>query len=154
IDSGLAREPRYDPNSGFTRLATVQVSQASAAQRAGRAGRVASGWCYRLWPESQRLEPARRPESVQAGLAGPALELAAWGSSALRFPAPPPPGALAAGRALLQRLGALADSGGPTPLGRRMLGLGTDPRLAAFVLAAEGSDQALACDLAALLEAR
>ncbi|SBV37220.1 hypothetical protein STPYR_12150 [uncultured Stenotrophomonas sp.] len=40
VDAGLAREPRYDPNSGFSRLDAVAVSQASADQRAGRAGRV------------------------------------------------------------------------------------------------------------------
>ena len=154
VDSGLAREPRYDPNSGFTRLATVMVSQASADQRAGRAGRVAAGWCWRLWPESQRLEPARRPEIAQAELAGLALELAVWGGGELRFPDPPPAGALAAGRDLLQALGALSDEGAPTPLGRRMLALGTDPRLAALLLAAPADAAALACDLAALLEAR
>src|SRR5690606_8276053 len=96
IDSGLAREPRYDPNSGFSRLDTVAVSQASADQRAGRAGRVAEGWAYRLWPQSQRLEPQRRAEIVQVELAALALELAAWGSDALRFVDPPPPGAMAA----------------------------------------------------------
>src|SRR5690606_22323699 len=52
IDSGLAREPRYDPNSGFGRLDVVNIAQASADQRAGRAGRVADGWAYRLWPQS------------------------------------------------------------------------------------------------------
>src|SRR3546814_11589725 len=57
IDSGLAREPRLDPGSGFSRLDVVSISQASADQRAGRAGRVAAGWAYRLWPQSQRLEP-------------------------------------------------------------------------------------------------
>ena len=44
VDSGLAREPRFDPNSGFSRLDVVAISQASADQRAGRAGRVAEGW--------------------------------------------------------------------------------------------------------------
>src|SRR3546814_16167212 len=52
IDSGLAREPRFDPNSGFARLDVVNISQASADQRAGRAGRVAEGWAYRPWPPS------------------------------------------------------------------------------------------------------
>ncbi|MGN6113475.1 MAG: ATP-dependent helicase HrpB [Luteimonas sp.] len=159
VDSGLAREPRFDPNSGFTRLETVAIAQASADQRAGRAGRVAEGWAYRLWPQSQRLEPQRRAEIAQADLAGLALELAAWGSDGLRFPDPPPPGALAAGRDLLRRLGALdgGDSGGAriTALGRRMLALGTHPRIAAMLLApAEARERALACDLAALLEAR
>ncbi|RPE80104.1 ATP-dependent helicase HrpB [Vulcaniibacterium tengchongense] len=154
IDSGLAREPRYDPNSGFSRLDVVAIAQASADQRAGRAGRVAEGWAYRLWPESQRLEPQRRPEIAQVELAGLALELAAWGEAQLRFLDPPPPGALAAARELLQRLGAL-EGGAITALGRRMLALGTHPRLAAMLLAAEEPhERALACDLAALIEAR
>ncbi len=155
IDSGLARAPRFDPNSGFSRLDVVAIAQASADQRAGRAGRVAAGWAYRLWPASQRLEPQRRPEIAQLDLAPLVLELAAWGSSDLRFPDPPPPGALAAGRDLLRRLGALEASGGLTAQGRRMLALGTHPRLAAMLLAAHTAEQlALACDLAALLEAR
>ncbi|MEQ9728963.1 hypothetical protein ABRP29_25370, partial [Pseudomonas sp. WHRI 8822A] len=75
IDSGLAREPHYDPNSGFSRLDVTNIAQASADQRAGRAGRVASGWAYRLWPQSQRLEPQRRAEITQVELTGLALEL-------------------------------------------------------------------------------
>ncbi len=155
IDAGLAREPRYDPNSGFARLDVVNIAQASADQRAGRAGRVAEGWAWRLWPQSQRLEAQRRPEIAQVELASLALELAAWGSDDLRFVDTPPAGALAAARELLQRLGALSDSGTLTPLGRRMLTLGTHPRLAAMLMAAgAGVEQALACDLAALVEAR
>ncbi|SDR13217.1 ATP-dependent helicase HrpB [Pseudoxanthomonas sp. CF125] len=155
IDSGLAREPRYDPNSGFARLQIVNISQASADQRAGRAGRVAEGWAYRLWPQSQRLEPQRRPEIAQVELASLALELAAWGSDALRFVDTSPAGALSAARDLLRRLGALAESDSITALGKRMLTLGTHPRLAAMLLSAQGEeDRALACDLAALVEAR
>jgi len=155
VDAGLAREPAYDPNSGFSRLETATISQASADQRAGRAGRVASGWAYRLWPQSQRLEAQRRAEIGQVELAALALELAAWGSDALRFVDAPPPGALAAARELLQRLGALGAGGAVTDLGRRMLALGTHPRLAAMLLQAQGPRaQALACDLAALIEAR
>ncbi|WP_454832847.1 ATP-dependent helicase HrpB [Pseudoxanthomonas wuyuanensis] len=155
IDAGLAREPRYDPNSGFARLEVVSISQASADQRAGRAGRVAEGWAYRLWPQSQRLEPQRRPEMAQVELAPLALELSAWGSDALRFVDPPPPGALAAARDLLRRLEALSESNAITALGKRMLALGTHPRLAAMLLSAQGDlDRALACDLAALIEAR
>lgn len=155
IDSGLAREPRFDPNSGFSRLDVVHIAQASADQRAGRAGRVAEGVAWRLWPASQRLEPQRRPEIAQVELGGLALELAAWGSDDLRFVDAPPPGPLAAARDLLQRLGALDASHAITALGRRLLTLGTHPRLAAMLLTATaGTVRALACDIAALVEAR
>ncbi|MCY7313913.1 MAG: ATP-dependent helicase HrpB [Pseudoxanthomonas sp.] len=155
IDSGQAREPRYEPNSGFSRLELVTISQASAEQRAGRAGRVAEGWAYRLWPQSQRLEPQRRAEIGQVELASLALELAAWGSDELRFVDPPPAGPLAAARDLLCRLDAPGKSDSNTPLGKRMLALGTHPRLAAMLARAQpGDEAALACDLAALVEAR
>jgi ATP-dependent helicase HrpB len=155
IDAGLAREPRYDPNSGFARLDTVTISQASADQRAGRAGRVADGWAYRLWPQSQRLEPMRTPEIAQVELAGLALELAAWGESTLRFVDAPPSGALAAARELLQRLGAIDEAQRITAFGRDLLALGTHPRLAAMLKAPrDPAERALACDLAALVEAR
>jgi ATP-dependent helicase HrpB len=155
IDSGLAREPRFDPNSGFSRLDVVSISQASAEQRAGRAGRVADGFASRLWPASQRLEPQRRPEIAQVDLAPLALELAAWGSDALRFLDPPPPGALAAGRDLLRRLDALDANDSIIARGRKMLALGTHPRLAAMLLATNDPRRvALACDLAALVESR
>ena len=155
IDSGLAREPRFDPNSGFSRLDVVPISQASADQRAGRAGRVAEGFAFRLWPQSQRLVPQRRPEIAQVELAPLALELAAWGSDALRFVDPPPSGALAAGRDLLRQLGALGDAGTITQAGQRALALGTHPRIAAMLLAPQQPQRtALACDLAALIEAR
>ncbi|MGY3266386.1 ATP-dependent helicase HrpB [Lysobacter sp. HA35] len=154
IDTGLAREPRFDPVSGFSRLDVVPIAQASADQRAGRAGRVSDGWAYRLWPQSQRLEPQRRPEIAQVDLSSLALELALWGGSDLRFPDAPPGGALNAARDLLQRLGAL-DGAAVTALGKRMLALGTHPRLAAMLLApTDTREQTLACDLAALIEAR
>jgi ATP-dependent helicase HrpB len=159
IDAGQAREPRFDPNSGFTRLQTVVISQASADQRAGRAGRVAAGTAYRLWPQSRRLEAARGAEIAQAELSGLALELAAWGITAgggagLPWLDPPPPGALAQARELLVQLGALDTDGRIGALGRRMLELGATPRLAAAALRAPAELHALAADLLALMEAR
>ena len=35
VDSGLSRQPRFDPATGMTRLVTTSVSQASAEQRRG-----------------------------------------------------------------------------------------------------------------------
>ena len=154
IDSGLAREPRFDPNSGFTRLETVTISQASADQRAGRAGRVAAGAAHRLWPQSKRLEPARTAEIAQAELSGFALELAAWGSADLPWLDPPPSGPLAQARELLRSLGALDHASLITKLGRRMLELGATPRLGAAALRAPVELRALIADLLALMEAR
>ena len=154
VDSGLAREPRFDPNSGFTRLQAITISQASADQRAGRAGRVAAGTCYRLWPQSRRLDPARTPEIAQVELAQLALELAAWGSPRLAWLDAPPAGALAQANALLQVLGALGDDGRLTATGRRLLALGAHPRLGTAVMRADDTLRAFACDLAALVEAR
>jgi ATP-dependent helicase HrpB len=154
IDLGLAREPRLDPQSGFTRLETVAISQASADQRAGRAGRVAAGVAYRLWPQSQRLEPSRRAEIAQVELSALALELAAWGSPALRWLDPPPIGALASAHELLFLLGAIDADRRTTELGRSMLASGASPRFAAAALRAPPAQRALACDLIALLEGR
>jgi ATP-dependent helicase HrpB len=154
VDLGLAREPRLDPNSGFTRLETVAISQASADQRAGRAGRVAAGTAYRLWPQSQRLEPSRRAEIAQVELSALALELAAWGSPDLRWLDPPPAGAIGSARDLLAALGAIDADGRISALGRGMLDAGASPRLAAAVLRASADQRVLACDLLALLEAR
>ncbi|WP_233840786.1 ATP-dependent helicase HrpB [Dyella sp. 2HG41-7] len=154
IDVGLAREPRFDPNSGFTRLETVNISQASADQRAGRAGRVAEGVAYRLWPQSRRLDASRTAEIAQAELSGLTLELAAWGSAQLPWLDPPPSGALAQARDLLTRLGALDTQQRITALGRRMLELGATPRLGAAALRAPETLHALVADLLALMDAR
>ncbi|HEY9131131.1 MAG TPA: ATP-dependent helicase HrpB [Dyella sp.] len=154
VDAGLAREPRFDPNSGFARLETVAISQASADQRAGRAGRVAPGVTYRLWPQSKRLDVARTAEIAQTELSGLALELAAWGSDSLPWLDPPPAGALAQAKELLAQLGALGADGRITALGRGMLELGAQPRLSAAALRAPSELRALMADLLALMEAR
>ncbi len=154
VDSGLAREPRFDAATGMSRLETTLIAQSSATQRAGRAGRVAPGKCYRLWPESQRLEPSTRPELQRVDLAAFVLELKTWGSDDLRLPDAPPPGALAQAQALLEQLGALTADGRLTAHGNALLALGVHPRLANAMLRAPAALQGLACDLAAILDTR
>jgi len=154
IDSGLAREPRLDAGSGMSRLETVNIAQSSATQRAGRAGRVAEGWCYRLWPESQRLEPGTRPEIARSELAGFVLELKQWGTAALRLLDAPPTAAMAAAVTLLQSLDALDSDARITPHGRKLLAFGTHPRIANLLVRAQAGERALACDTAALLDGR
>ncbi len=154
VDSGLAREPRFDPRTGMTRLTTVSTSRSSAEQRAGRAGRTAPGHAYRLWSKLEHGTRARHrsPEMLQADLAGFALELAAWGGGDdLRFVDPPPSGALAQARDLLVALHALDADHAITPLGRTMLGLPVHPRLARMIAIDRSS---LACVVAALVDER
>ncbi|MEQ6340440.1 MAG: ATP-dependent helicase HrpB [Gammaproteobacteria bacterium] len=160
VDSGFARVPRFDPNSGLTRLDTVRVSRASAEQRAGRGGRLGPGHCYRLWSESTQrgLQAQTIPEILTADLAPLALDLAQWGvrnAADLAWLDPPPPGALAQARQLLIELGALDDKGLITPSGQAMAALPAHPRLAHLLL--EGNKLglgALACDISALLAER
>jgi len=159
VDAGLAREPRFDPRTGMSRLTTVSTSRASAEQRAGRAGRTEPGVAYRLWSQ---LEHGTRPqhrsaEITQADLASFALELASWGVDPgtdplpLRFIDPPPNGALRQAIELLQMLGALNDDRRITELGRSMARLPVHPRLARM-LAVEPTP--LTCVVATLLDER
>jgi ATP-dependent helicase HrpB len=154
IDSGLAREPRFDAMSGMSRLETVNIAQSSARQRAGRAGRVAPGHCYRLWPQSQILDNATRAEIQCVELSSLALEVKVWGSNELRFLDPPPPGAYAQAHDLLRALDALDAEDRVTPHGAALLDLGAHPRLANAMLRAPKAWRGLACDMAAVLEGR
>lgn len=160
IDSGLARVPRYDPESGLTHLATVRVSRAAADQRRGRAGRTEPGVCYRLWhePETAALAPFSTPEILEADLAPLALALAEWGVSdptQLRWLDPPPGPAFSEARALLQKLGALDADGRITAQGKALSRLPLPPQLAHMVLAAaERGEGALAAQIAVVLTER
>jgi ATP-dependent helicase HrpB len=159
VDGGWRRAPRLDPATGLTRLATLRISRAAAAQRAGRAGREAPGIAIRLWTAAlhRGLPEFDRPEILDAELSGLLLDCAGWGAAPadLPFPDPPPAGALAAAAALLGDLGALDEAARITPLGRRMVRLGVHPRLAAMMLAAATPEEtALAAELAAILEER
>jgi ATP-dependent helicase HrpB len=87
-----------------------------------------------------------------------ALELAQWGvkdASALEWLDSPPPGALAEGQKLLQKLGALDRQGFITPHGRSMAALPAHPRLSHMLLIAQSRGYgSSACDLTALLAER
>ncbi|MGW1197719.1 ATP-dependent helicase HrpB [Streptomyces sp. NPDC002536] len=139
VDSGLAREPRMDHARGLGSLTTVRVSEATATQRMGRAGREAPGLVLRCWAEAEDGGRPRfpAPEIAVADLAAFALQAACWGdpdASGLALLDPPPAGALAAARAVLEATGAVDASGRPTERGRAMARLGVHPRLARALL--------------------
>jgi len=158
IDSGLQRRSTFDPNSGMSRLVTERVSRASAEQRAGRAGRLEPGVCYRLWPESERLQPFTPPEILQADLAPLVLELARWGArsaDAMCWLDAPPAAHWAQARDLLQWLDALDEDGALTRHGEAILDIGLHPRLAHLIIRGRESGWGrTTAELAALLSER
>ncbi|OMH38204.1 ATP-dependent helicase HrpB [Motiliproteus sp. MSK22-1] len=159
VDTGLTRNPRFDPRSGMSTLITQRISQASAEQRRGRAGRQQAGHCYRLWSQEQeyQFESHAPAEILHADLASLALELSAWGAEAseLCWLDAPPTAHLNQAHALLKQLGALDQDHKITPMGSSMITLGTHPRLAHMMLKSNDLGLArLGCDLAALLGER
>jgi len=159
VDTGFGRTSKFDPNSGLSRLETVQISKDSADQRAGRAGRLSAGVCYRMWSKSthERLTEHRLPEILEADLASLVLDMAQWGIvdiQQLTWLTPPPKGALSQASDTLHQLNAL-DKGRITEHGKKIHELPCHPRIAHMLLMAdENNSLALATDLAAILEER
>jgi ATP-dependent helicase HrpB len=159
IDSGLARIPKFDPNSGMTKLDTAKVTQDAADQRAGRAGRLGPGIAIRLWSEAthNHLKPQRIPEILEADLAPLVLELAQWGVKniqSLTWITQPPMGSIEQAKNLLQELQALQNDI-ITKEGKLLANLPTHPRTAHLLIKGkEYNVLPLAIDLVCILEER
>jgi ATP-dependent helicase HrpB len=166
IDSGLARQARFDSSTGMTRLHTVKISQSSATQRSGRAGRLRAGRCYRLWSQEQQhlLGQQSLPEILNADLTPFALQLLHWGvshPSELQLMDTPSNGQWQTSVSLLQQLGAVAPASidaaeiGLTAIGEAMATLPTHPRIAHMLICGKAIDAVdTACLMAALLSDR
>lgn len=139
VDTGLHRTPTFDAAVGLTRLLLAPISRAAADQRAGRAGRTGPGLCFRLWTEAEHTHrpAADVPEIQRADLCRTALEIRGWGADpqGFRWFAAPPPSAWRRAEATLERLGALDAAGHLTAVGRALVQLPVEPRLARVVLA-------------------
>ncbi len=160
VDSGTAREARWDAARGISTLHIVPISQAQAEQRSGRAGRLGPGRCIRLWSEQEhkRRDPFPAPEVHRADISSAFLYLLAWGARSLsdirRFPWPDAPAEAETQRAwaLLEQLGAV-DEHGLSDIGRRMMGYPLPPVLSRLLVAGEESGcRAEAAAVAALLQ--
>jgi ATP-dependent helicase HrpA len=141
VDAGLARISRYSLRTKVQRLPIEPVSQASANQRSGRCGRVEAGIAIRLYSEEDyESRPAfTDPEILRTNLASVILQMTALGlGDVARFPFVDPPDRrnVTAGVQLLEELGALRE-GRLTPLGRQLVALPVDPRLARMVVEAD-----------------
>lgn len=148
IDTGLHKVARYDADRLVDSLEEERITADSADQRAGRAGRTAPGVAVRLWAARDRLRPHREPEIARVDLASVALDVMAWGGDPRTFDwfERPPAHALHAAIDLLHTLGAVASSGGLTPLGQQLRALPVHPRLGRLLLAARAAPQAaVAC---------
>jgi len=149
IDAGLEKVARYDSHRGIDSLQLERITQDSADQRAGRAGRIEPGQVRRLWDERDRLRPHREPEIARVDLAGPLLDVLAWGGrpESIEWFEPPTRSAVDAAMTLLRRLGAV-DAGGMTTIGRQMQRLPLHPRLSRMLIAGQGAPAiARACAL-------
>ncbi|MGX5670230.1 ATP-dependent helicase HrpB [Kocuria rhizophila] len=143
VDSGLARQPRRDAGRGISGLVTVSASKASAEQRAGRAARQGPGTVVRCYDDAAwGAMPAHTvPEVRTADLTAACLALAVWGSpggEGMALPDPLPSRARADAEAELTRLGAVAEDGRATDLGRLLVSLPVEPRWGRALL--DGAD--------------
>jgi ATP-dependent helicase HrpB len=144
VDSGWARQLRFEPAVGLDRLELTPISHAAAEQRAGRAGRTQPGLCLRLWDErSHASRPAfEEAEIRRVDLAGAVLQVLGWIEPDLaRFPwfEPPRDEVVQQALRLLRRLEA-ADEAGVTENGRRIAELPVHPRLGRLLLEAQRRD--------------
>ncbi|MFN8058577.1 MAG: ATP-dependent helicase C-terminal domain-containing protein [Vicinamibacterales bacterium] len=144
IDTGEVKVARYDAARGVDSLRVERVTEDSADQRAGRAAREAPGLVVRLWNSKDRLRPHREPDVARVDLAGPLLDVLAWGGRLETFEWFEAPAAerIDAGLRLLERLGAVERTSGAcrvTALGRQMQRLPLHPRLARILIDGRGA---------------
>ena len=151
VDAGYARISRYSARTKVQRLPIEPISQASANQRKGRCGRVEAGVAIRLYSEEdfESRPEFTDPEILRTNLASVILQMTALGlGDVARFPFVDPPDQrnVKAGVQLLEELGALVPATSPaargggsrlTSLGRQLVALPLDPRLARMVVEAD-----------------
>lgn len=132
VDSGLAREPRFDPRTGIGGLVTVHASRAQMTQRAGRAGRIGPGRAFRCLSFARAIEFSE-PEVLTADITDASLQSAAWGNprmEGLRLLDHPQAHAMDAAQTTLHALGAIHSDGAITAAGRMLADIPASPQLA------------------------
>ena len=146
VDGGRVKVARYDADRGIDVLALERITADSADQRAGRAARLGPGVARRLWDARDRLRPHREPEIARIDLAGPLLDILAWGGEPDTFEwfEKPARERIDAALRLLLRLGAVDAAHRLTPLGRKLQRIPVHPRIAAILLDARAAPQAAA----------
>ncbi|KAK0729269.1 P-loop containing nucleoside triphosphate hydrolase protein [Apiosordaria backusii] len=141
VDCGKAKVKQYRPRLGMESLLAKPISKSSAIQRAGRAGREGPGKCFRLYTEEtyESLEKTDLPEILRTDVLNAVLTMKARGiDDVLAFPLMDPPEFESVEKALLHLhiLGALADDGSITSIGRKMVMFPVPPPYARVLIAA------------------
>ncbi|KAK0066031.1 ATP-dependent RNA helicase DEAH12 chloroplastic [Biomphalaria pfeifferi] len=136
IDTGLAKELKYDPERGISLLSICTISKSSADQRKGRAGRTQSGKCFRLYSQQtyDSMESMSRPEIFKINLGQAALKMAAENIDffSFEFVEPPPNECIRRALKTLQEIGAIIGRG-ITDIGRWIAKLNCDPRIGLII---------------------
>ena len=135
IDSGWAKEARYDVKRRLTVIETVRISLSSANQRKGRAGRTAPGHCERLYDDAELKRANIEPEILRSSLDLVLLQLVRLNFDPKTFPfMDQPKGDIISDSIdLLTRLKCIDDQK-ITKRGELFTELGLDPRLSAFIV--------------------
>ncbi|CAN6567876.1 unnamed protein product [Malus baccata var. baccata] len=142
IDSGMAKESKFEPGSGMNVLKVCMISQSSANQRSGRAGRTEPGVCYRLYSEYdfEAMPPCQEPEIRRVHLGVAVLRILALGVKNLqdfKFIDAPSSEAIDLAIRNLVQLGAVMQKDDVFELtqeGRCLVKLGVEPRLGKLIL--------------------
>ena len=139
IDTGRARLSRYSYRTKVQRLPIEPISQASANQRAGRCGRVSHGICYRLYSEDDfnRRAEFTDPEIVRTNLAAVILQMLHLRIGDIRsfpFIDPPDNRMISDGFKLLEELQAVNAQGKLSALGKKLVSIPLDPKLARMII--------------------
>lgn len=126
VDTGKAKVKQYRVRLGMESLLPKPISKSSAIQRTGRAGREAAGQCYRLYTEESfktLLKDSDLPEILRIDVLGAVLTMKARGiDDIFSFPLMDTPDDESFEKALLHLhvLGAIADDGSLTEMGKKM----------------------------------
>ncbi|KAM0749651.1 P-loop containing nucleoside triphosphate hydrolase protein [Meredithblackwellia eburnea MCA 4105] len=130
VDTGRAKERKYDADSGIQTFEVSWISKAAASQRAGRAGRTGPGHCYRLYSSAvfeNYFDQHTKPEILRMPIEGVVLQMKSMNiDSVSNFPFPTPPDreSLRKAEKTLVNLGALEASASISKAGGRITELG------------------------------
>lgn len=144
VDTGVAKEMRFDPKRNISSLCVTTVTKSSADQRKGRAGRTDTGKCYRLYTSQtyEQMEKNSKPEILRVHLGHALLKLMELGVMPLEFDfvQSPPRALMDAAMETLEFVGAVAKRK-ITETGKWIAKLPIDPKFGAFIF--DGIEQGL-----------